>query len=561
MTTNPSKLLGKAIDERAYKYAIELFSGIPEPVRSDLDRKNVAQAYTQFPEFYGLAENIFKSVIQVNSKDWEAFIFLALLLLKQERINEGLRFCEQAFLINPNEPEVLLTLGFFFVKKGQRKATSQVLDRLRRFGAPYGMLRALELQASVAFLEPFDVAAGPPAGYSSMLDILYRFDSPTAIREYAVGFSAPRPSNFVRRSTINRVVTEKIRVGFAGGDFYGHPLGHLFSAILSHKKRLDYVVYDSAPRRNDDVYLPYIKRQSDLYREVQEMTSAEAAEILRKDRIDVLVDLSGWTEDRATSFLYCDHELPIVNYLGFPATQPDCDFIIVDEFINRSINSNDWATEELIELNCCYQPFIEMDLDLVDNPNQSRLPRDLKMPKLVSLCNPRKITTETLKDWADILDNTKARLSIYTTKSHQAQMTNFFESRRLENRVHYFYRLSRTDYMAMIRNSDMFLDTAPYGGHTTVNDCLRHDLPFVALAGKSFHSLVSASILHHAGFDELIAHTHDEYIKKYISILNEQSYLEYREKLSLRRRERFGYFDTTHFVNNFENSFSEILKA
>ena len=58
----------------------------------------------------------------------------------------------------------------------------------------------------------------------------------------------------------------------------------------------------------------------------------------------------------------------------------------------------------------------------------------------------------------------------------------------------------------MARNAcaDLFLDTAPYGAHTTANDALLAGLPVLTCAGETFASRVAGSQLHAIGLPELV---------------------------------------------------------
>src|SRR5207253_9470332 len=66
-------------------------------------------------------------------------------------------------------------------------------------------------------------------------------------------------------------------------------------------------------------------------------------------------------------------------------------------------------------------------------------------------------------------------------------------------------------YLARFALADLFLDSFPFGSHTTVNDALFAGLPVVTVAGRSFASRASASQLHAAGLPGLVANSLDEY--------------------------------------------------
>jgi protein O-GlcNAc transferase len=73
------------------------------------------------------------------------------------------------------------------------------------------------------------------------------------------------------------------------------------------------------------------------------------------------------------------------------------------------------------------------------------------------------------------------------------------------------FAATRADYLARYRVVDLTLDTFPYGSHTTAADALWAGCPLVAIAGETFASRVSGSILRAAGLPELIAGSLEEY--------------------------------------------------
>src|SRR4029077_959002 len=66
-------------------------------------------------------------------------------------------------------------------------------------------------------------------------------------------------------------------------------------------------------------------------------------------------------------------------------------------------------------------------------------------------------------------------------------------------------------HLARHRLADIFLDTSPYGAHSTAFDALRLGVPVITWPGASFASRVGASLLHHLGLPELIATNRTEY--------------------------------------------------
>jgi predicted O-linked N-acetylglucosamine transferase (SPINDLY family) len=74
------------------------------------------------------------------------------------------------------------------------------------------------------------------------------------------------------------------------------------------------------------------------------------------------------------------------------------------------------------------------------------------------------------------------------------------------------------EYLALYRCADVFLDTWPYNGHTTVSDALWAGCPVVALLGDTFAGRVAASLLTAVGLPESIALDVDRYVAKAIAL-------------------------------------------
>ena len=80
------------------------------------------------------------------------------------------------------------------------------------------------------------------------------------------------------------------------------------------------------------------------------------------------------------------------------------------------------------------------------------------------------------------------------------------------NRLIFAKRMSSiADHLSRHRMADLFIDTFPYGAHSTCADALWAGVPVITLAGESFASKVSASLLNAIGLSELITNTEKEY--------------------------------------------------
>jgi predicted O-linked N-acetylglucosamine transferase (SPINDLY family) len=114
------------------------------------------------------------------------------------------------------------------------------------------------------------------------------------------------------------------------------------------------------------------------------------------------------------------------------------------------------------------------------------------------------------------------------------------------------------EHLKRIQLANLFLDTYPYGAHTSASDALRVALPVVTLQGKSFASRVCSSLLLNLNLPELVANNIDEYIAIACRLANHQK--DY-EALRVKLKESIKnspVFDAARFTLDFEKNLLDI---
>ncbi|MEQ1817220.1 MAG: N-acetylglucosamine transferase, partial [Terricaulis sp.] len=72
-------------------------------------------------------------------------------------------------------------------------------------------------------------------------------------------------------------------------------------------------------------------------------------------------------------------------------------------------------------------------------------------------------------------------------------------------------------HLARYPLADLFLDTAPYGAHTTASDALWMGVPVLTYMGRSFASRVCGSLVRAAGAPELITTSPEAFIARAVA--------------------------------------------
>lgn len=302
----------------------------------------------------------------------------------------------------------------------------------------------------------------------------------------------------------------RLRVGYLLADARDHPNAHNMLGVFGLHDRTRFEVFTYSWGIDDQsVYRQRIRQESEHFIELRGASDEDMARRIRDDGVQVLVDLMGHTADNRMGVLWRKPAPVQINYLGFPCTTgAECvDFALVDRWVCPPGHESE-MTEQVIRLPFCYNPLAhhaEMRLLPPPTREQAGLPRE----GFVFCCfnNTNKISAEVFDRWMRILHRTPGSvLWLYRTNDlvdehlHEAAKRCGIDPRRLIYAPH----LPREWHLARVQLADLFLDTSPYGAHTTTGDALRAGVPVLTVPGATFASRVAASMLDAARLPECI---------------------------------------------------------
>jgi predicted O-linked N-acetylglucosamine transferase (SPINDLY family) len=333
-------------------------------------------------------------------------------------------------------------------------------------------------------------------------------------RRWAETFSLKR----VQRHENTSPPGERIRIGYLSADFYDHPVAALIPEVfeLHDREQFEVLGYSiGVPDRSE--IRQRIANSFDVYRDEYSRAYEETAQQIADDRIDILVDLMGYTRASRTAILACRPARIQVNFLGFPGTMGAdfIDYMLVDQYVVPPEQQRCYS-EQLVYLPHCYLP-----CDGRRPTNTTRVSRqDFNLSEdefiFCSFCNSYKITPQLFACWMELLQSVpKSRLWLL---SHNRWVVENLCRRATEHginadRLIFSERLPLDVHLARHRIADLFLDTFPYNGHTTASDALRCGLPLVTCQGSTFASRVAASLLSSLGLSELITDDLGQYTR------------------------------------------------
>ena len=175
--------------------------------------------------------------------------------------------------------------------------------------------------------------------------------------------------------------------------------------------------------------------------------------------------------------------------------------------------------------------------------------------------NNIKINEFIIKLWVEILKKSEnsAICILEENASQVLNLKNTFKKYDIdESKIIFSKKVEYQDHLERLTLSDLFLDTFPYGGHTTAIEALNSNLPILTMEGNTFQSKVSSSLLRNLDLNELVTKNEDDYIKKALEIYNNREHLlELKKKLVI-NKEKSKIFNNKIYTKNFETALEKI---
>ena len=362
-----------------------------------------------------------------------------------------------------------------------------------------------------------------------------------AFRQWGERFADPL-THAAPRADFDSSPGRRLRIGYVSADLRAHSVAFFVEPVLAHHDRSRFEIHVFASGTADHV-TARIRKTVDSWSDVTAMSDEKLAGLIRRRKIDILIDLSGHTMgNRLLAFARRPAPLS-ATWIGFPYTtgMAAMDYRITDFVLDPPGKTEDDYCETLFRLqrSACYQPPREVPLDLVAPLVHAG------RPVFASLNNLKKVTDAMLGVWRRILDAVPdAILLLVATERDQAQaigqnLARLTAAGLPPERLCILPRLSLDGFMQLGLKVDVALDTHPISGGTTTLHSLWMGLPVVTLAGGQAFAASSAALLEGIGHGDLIADDVDAYVKIAVSLARDPDRLT-AFRSSIRDRMRYS---------------------
>ena len=356
---------------------------------------------------------------------------------------------------------------------------------------------------------------------------------------------------------------KKIKIAFISGDFKKHSVTRFFTHLLANINKQDFeiLLISNVNVKFKDEISEKLKNLADEWHDIRKYSDDELTNFLRLLKIDVLIDLSGYTLNNRHKVLARRCAKIQIGWLGFNNSLclRNLDYLIADKNL---IFKNE---ENMYKEKILYLPKIWNALSAPENLPEIE---DKKINNNVftfgSFNNFRKLSDDTIEVWSKILIESNSQIilkdSFKESEELKKNIHDKFINKGVMNKQLIFLDFEKNDqdHYKHYNKINLALDTFPYPGVTTTLESILMGVPVLTMEGFNFNSRCGASINKNIGMTSLIASNYDEYI----SIANKLSKDgELHKKNGKKLREKAinsPLCDTLTFAKDFEKILKDI---
>jgi predicted O-linked N-acetylglucosamine transferase (SPINDLY family) len=382
--------------------------------------------------------------------------------------------------------------------------------------------------------------------HSTLLCIygLHRNHDQARLLEEHKRWSAQHASGFAplaTRESIDPSPDRRLTIGYVSGDFCEHSVSFFIEPVLARHdhERFRIICYDNWS--GDDAVNRRLRRYADEWRRISHLNDDDAAALIRNDKVDILVDLSGHTVGNRM-LVFARRPAPIqATWFGYMCTTglATMDYRITDAYFDPPGFTEQNYSETLVRIDSvvAFSP-------APDSPAVNAPPSQASgVVTFGSFNNYAKIGDEVVAAWVRILNAVPtSRLVLVALGGDDPIVRTAIEERfirlgleRAAVQLAVRGRTALPGFLAALQEVDIALDPFPYSGGTTSLHTLWMGVPIIAIEGDSELSRSTSAMLRGAGADALIASTVDHYCELAIALAGDAAELA-RWRASLRQR-------------------------
>lgn len=491
------------------------------------------------------AASCFRRVIALNPNFADAHYNLGTVLQDQGKLDETVASYRQALILKPDNPMAYYNLGLAL--KGQGKLDEAVANYRQALNLKPDYVKA---HGNLLFCLNYRSNITQEEIYNESLQLGGRFAD-------LVQADTPTYENSINTD-------RRLRIGYVSPDFRSHSVAFFIEPVIRTHNRERVEVFCYANVKKPDQVTQLLQAEADHWFSIIGKSDEEITARIKKDRIDILVDLAGFTNDNSFP-VFARKPAPVqVTWMGYPNTTglKAMDYRFTDSVADPLGEADKFHSEKLIRLKhgfLCYQSAINV-------PEVSSLPcRERGHITFGSFNNLAKVRPEVIKVWAEILHavpGSHLLLKAKGLKDNQTEM-RFKELFAQEGITHerlemYSWLPQNEEHLDLYSRVDIALDPFPYNGTTTTCEALLMGVPVITLLGHRHAGRVGASILQRVGLEDMVAPSVEKYIELAQSLTLDQKRLQEMRSSLRDRMQESELTDSELFINHLEKVYFQM---
>lgn len=443
----------------------------------------------------------------------------ALIALEADRIDEALESADRAVQIAESNPKVEFPDG----------AVQSYFAKALICGTAGKPAESLNAYEEILQREPLHPAAGPN---SCFIQTLVDSDPGMLLasrKRYATAHRPPQPVN--KHYGNDRGSDRPLRVGYVGGDFKTHSAAMIFgNVLLNHSEAVEPYFYSSLPVNADQDLMTrqffVAAKKTERWRDIVPLTDDQAADMVRQDRIDILMDLAAHTSGGRLG-LFFRRPAPVqATAWGFAhgTGLEEMDYFMADPVAVPEIERQ-YYTEKILDLPCVvsYLPPPYPIKGISAPPSASR-----DHFTFGSYARYEKLSDECLRAFAEILrrvPDAKLQFKDHAFRRPYSirRVLSFMEGID-QKRLLFSISTNHADHMLAYQQCDLCLDPWPHGGGAVFLEQMYMGVPCLTLRGKQPSGRTGASVLTALNRTEWIAETPEDYVEKAVKLATDVAY-------------------------------------
>jgi len=569
--------------------------------------------------------------LTVDKTNYLAHYYKGEILLDNNQLVPAIDSFKQAIQINPSHVLANLKLAMAYRQLREfdlAEATYKQVLRLSKdnvtalHGLAFILFEKGMLDESIAAYRKILSKSSAPITHSNLL-LSLNYDSSqsaTSLFHEHVAWDKHYTADIYKKATAphdnTKILGRPLNIGYVSSDFSDHRVARFLLPTLKNHDKKQVRIYCYANNTLSDRSTLEIKKYVDHWRPIRNIPDEKVAEMIREDKIDILVDLSGHRAGNRLA-LFAHKPAPVhMSWLGYVNTTglSAIDYFISD-VVHNPPGTEQYYSEKIIRLPDCYITYeprykidklrktrpsmahkfyagydiTEIELAIKDacynfwknfamkmfflrplyrmsSPKPAGSPPVLKNKRIhfSNFNHIAKLNEGVIELWSQILlriPNSCLLLKSaeYDHPESVARITEAFAKHHVgAGQLQFSGWSSVEDLYQQYRDVDIALDPFPFNGGATTFDALWMGVPVVTIAGETTVSRQSATYLSHMGLSELVTHNKEDYVALVCNIANDVGRLTALRKNLRQRLLASPLCDGKRFANNIEAAYRQV---